>query len=102
LILLDGKPIMYEKAFLQDVAMQNYSRYNVSFAALERLPIMRGQALAINSTRGLSSTVGDYLSVLLNSSALHQATITYSPPYWDSIGKGKVIGIEFMPIIHMS
>lgn len=79
---------MYEKAFLQDVAMQNYSRYNVSFAALERLPIMRGQALAINSTRWLTATVGDYQSVLLNSSLTHVAT-TYSPPYWDSIGKGN-------------
>lgn len=81
---------MYEKAFLQDVAMQNYSRYNVSFAALERLPIMRGQALAINSTRWLASTVGDYQSVLLNSS-LAQVATTYSPPYWDSIGKGICI-----------
>ncbi|EFX73378.1 hypothetical protein DAPPUDRAFT_109876 [Daphnia pulex] len=96
----DGKPIMYEEAFLQDVAMQNYSRYNVSFAALERLPIMRGQALAINSTRGLSSTVGDYLSLLLNFSAVHQATITYSPPYWDSIGKGLVISLT-QPCFHL-
>lgn len=82
---------MYEKAFLQDVALQNYSRYNVSFAALERLPIMRGQALAINSTRWLSSTVGDYQSVLLNSSAVQQTTVTYSPPYWDQLGKGKTL-----------
>lgn len=90
-MLLDGKPIMYEKAFLQDVALQNYSRYNVSFAALERLPIMRGQALAINSTRWLSSTVGDYQAVLMNSSAAQQAKTTYSPPYWDSMGKGCTV-----------
>lgn len=86
----DGKPIMYEKAFLQDVALQNYSRYNVSFAALERLPIMRGQALAINSTRWLTSTVGDYQAVLLNSSAFQHAKTTFSPPYWDSMGKGRL------------
>ena len=79
---------MYEKAFLQDVAFQNYSRYNVSFAALEKLPILRGQALAINSTRWLASTVGDHLAVLLNSSA--QVTPSFSPPYWDNIGKGKL------------
>ncbi len=47
----DGKPIMYEKTFLQDVALQNYRRYNVSFAALDKLPIGAGQALAVNSTR---------------------------------------------------
>ncbi len=105
---------MYEKAFLQDIASQNYSRYNVSFAALERLPILRGQALAINSSRWLSSTVGDYFSVLINSTAspsasasssssyspsssstssvsgLNQQQLTYySPPRWDPVGKGK-------------
>lgn len=96
----DGKPIMYEKAFLQDVALQNYSRYNVSFAALERLPIMRGQALAINSTRWLSSTVGDYQSVLLNSSAVQQTTVTYSPPYWDQLGKGLVVSLT-QPCFHL-
>ena len=42
---------MYEKTFLQDVALQNYRRYNVSFAALDKLPIGAGQALAVNSTR---------------------------------------------------
>ena len=83
--IVDGKPIMYEKAFLQDIAFQNYSRYNVSFAALDKLPILRGQALAINSTRWLASTVGDHLAVLLNSS---QSTPSFSPPYWDNIGKG--------------
>ena len=89
---------MYEKAFLQDVAMQNYSRYNVSFAALERLPIMRGQALAINSTRWLSSTVGNYQAVLLNSSAAHQAATTYSPPYWDPLGKGEFVKFHSMKL----
>ena len=80
---------MYEKAFLQDIAFQNYSRYNVSFAALDKLPILRGQALAINSTRWLASTVGDHLAVLLNSSS--QVTPSFSPPYWDTIGKGQLI-----------
>lgn len=99
--LTDGKPIMYEKAFLQDVAMQNYSRYNVSFAALERLPIMRGQALAINSTRWLSSTVGDYQAVLLNSSTAHQVTTTYSPPHWDPLGKGETSKFTLLPIMNL-
>ncbi len=91
---------MYEKAFLQDVAMQNYSRYNVSFAALERLPIMRGQALAINSTRWLSSTVGDYQAVLFNSSTAHQTTTTYSPPQWDSLGKGETSELTMLSIVN--
>jgi len=83
----DGKPIMYEKAFLRDIALQNYSRYNVSFVALEKLSILRGQALAINSTRFLSSTVGNYLDIFHNYSGLHQNPF-YSSPYWDPIGKG--------------
>ena len=83
----DGKPIMYEKAFLRDIALQNYSRYNVSFVALEKLSILAGQALAINSTRFLSSTIGNYLDVFHNYSGLNQAPF-YSSPYWDPIGKG--------------
>lgn len=51
---------------------------------------MRGQALAINSTRWLTSTVGDYQAVLLNSSAFQHAKTTFSPPYWDSMGKGRL------------
>lgn len=79
---------MYEKAFLQDVAAQNYSRYNVSFPALEKLRITRGQALSINSTRWLSSTIGDYLSTQLNSSVSQQAP-SFSPAHWDPVGKGN-------------
>lgn len=79
---------MYEKAFLQDVAAQNYSRYNVSFPALDKLRITRGQALSINSTRWLSSTIGDYLSTQLNSSVSQQSP-TFSPAHWDPLGKGN-------------
>ena len=91
---LDGKPIMYEKAFLRDIALQNYSHYNVSFVALEKLSILPGQALAINSTRFLSSTIGNYLDVFHNHSEIYQ-TPSYSSPYWDPIGKGIRIGRYF-------
>ena len=84
--MADGKPIMYEKAFLQDVAAQNFSRYNVSFVALERLAISRGQALAVNSSRWLSSTVGNYLDVL---NAPRSTAPVFSPPRWDPVGKGE-------------
>lgn len=93
---------MYEKAFLQDVAIQNYSRYNVSFAALERLPIMRGQALAINSTRWLSSTIGDFQAPLFNTTSTHLTTTSYSSPYWDSIGKGiALLLVTFKQILSL-
>ena len=108
---------MYEKAFLSDIASQNYSRYNVSFAALERLPIRAGQALAINSSRWLSASIGDYLTVLRGDGANSTASslpppsllgsssassppssstgsqiyqqLAYSPPHWDPVGKGN-------------
>lgn len=95
----DGKPIMYEKAFLRDIALQNYSHYNVSFVALEKLSILPGQALAINSTRFLSSTIGNYLDVFHNHSEIYQ-TPSYSSPYWDPIGKGLVVSIT-QPCYHL-
>jgi len=95
----DGKPIMYEKTFLQDVALQNYSRYNVSFVALDKLSILAGQALAINSTRFLSSTIGNYLNIFHNHSGVYQAPF-YSPPFWDPIGKGLVVSIT-QPCYHL-
>lgn len=119
---------MYEKAFLSDLATQNYSRYNVSFAALERLPILAGQALAINSSRWLSASVGDYLAVLRGggvngtassmpplSPSLGQSSpasppssagqqghqqLAYSPPYWDPVGKGMVVSLT-QPCYHL-
>lgn len=118
---------MYEKAFLQDVASQNYSRYNVSFAALERLPIVRGQALAINSSRWLAATVGDYLAVVSSNTSSSLASsspgsslpssssssssgshpspgtsgqLSYSPPRWDPVGKGLVVSLT-APCYHL-
>ena len=85
---------MYEKTFLQDVALQNYSRYNVSFVALDKLSILAGQALAINSTRFLSSTIGNYLNIFHNHSGVYQAPF-YSPPFWDPIGKGIFLPLNF-------
>ena len=83
---------MYEKTFLQDVAYQNYTRYNFSFVALDKLSITRGQALAINSSRWLSSTVGNYLAALNAPSSTEPA---FSPPWWDPIGKGLVSRFSF-------
>ena len=31
MVISDGKPIMYEKSFMQDIAYQNYAKYEVKY-----------------------------------------------------------------------
>lgn len=102
---------MYEKAFLQDMAVQNYSRYNVSFLPLDKLSVARGQALSVNSSRGIAATLGNYLSVLnatssgggggsSNSGAGSDMKPHFSSPYWDPVGKGLVVSVT-QPCFHL-
>ncbi|XP_064604512.1 VWFA and cache domain-containing protein 1-like [Liolophura sinensis] len=57
-VIDDGKPIMYEKSFMQDIASQNFPNYDVQYN--HDKPPPKGTMMAINTTRDLGSTVGRF------------------------------------------
>ncbi|XP_022246418.1 VWFA and cache domain-containing protein 1-like isoform X1 [Limulus polyphemus] len=88
-VIDDGKPIMYEKTFLQDIAKQNFSKYNV--LPPDPSDIKQGMMVAVNSTDNLCFLVGDFYSVV--SSPVHSDK-HFSLPWWDPVSKGVVISIS--------
>ncbi|GFO03081.1 vwfa and cache domain-containing protein 1, partial [Plakobranchus ocellatus] len=77
-VIDDSKPVLYEKSFLQEVANQNFARYDV-VSELKK-PVIKGMMMAVNSTRDLSSTVGRFY-LPLNLTAAEGPVI--SLPYID-------------------
>ncbi|WAR23918.1 CAHD1-like protein [Mya arenaria] len=55
-VIDNDKPIMYEKQFLQDIAIQNYTKYKV----ISRSKSPAGMMVAVNDTRDLSLMVGRF------------------------------------------
>ncbi|KAL8604767.1 hypothetical protein ACOMHN_017726 [Nucella lapillus] len=76
-VIDDGKPIMYEKSFLQDIAYQNFAKYDVKYRL--KTPVVRGIMMAINSTQDLSSSVGRFY-LPLNRTA-QEDPVGFSSPY---------------------
>lgn len=81
---LDGKPIMIEKQFLQDIADQNYKKYNISGPA----KVYPGLMQYMNSSMSLTYVVTRFFTAL-NVSIKRQPT--FSLPSWDVFGKGTLI-----------
>ncbi|XP_046344826.2 VWFA and cache domain-containing protein 1-like [Haliotis rufescens] len=88
-VIDDGKPIMYEKSFLQDIANQNFSKYDVRYRL--KIPVIRGIMLSINNTRDLSSTVGRFY-LPLNRTAKEDPV--FSLPYIDEADRGLTMSIS--------
>ncbi|KAG8226717.1 hypothetical protein J437_LFUL005534 [Ladona fulva] len=85
-VIDDGKPLMLEKDFLQDIAEQNFDKYNISLPVQAR----KGIILPVNSTKHLSLIAVQFYSIF-NSSAKNEAL--FSLPFWDNVGKGVVISM---------
>lgn len=93
-VIDDGKPVLYEKAFLQDIANQNYKNYDIHLSDMKE--IKQGKMIAVNTTENLSLTIGDFTSVF---SVTSNSTTVFSLPHWDTVGKGIVISIS-KPVFH--
>lgn len=78
---------MYEKHFLQDVANQNFSKYNISIS--EDRKISSGILVSANTTSNLGPMVGQLLFGLPVSG--HKATPIFFLPDFDSVSKGTSI-----------
>ncbi|XP_064624547.1 VWFA and cache domain-containing protein 1-like isoform X2 [Lineus longissimus] len=87
-VIDDGKPIMYEKSFLQDIADQNFAKYDVP--RFNVMPVIKGEMLAVNTTRELSASVGTFFAPL-NRSTMDLPH--FSLPYIDAAGKGLITSI---------
>ncbi|XP_065584406.1 VWFA and cache domain-containing protein 1-like [Artemia franciscana] len=96
-VIDDGKPIMYEKSFLYDLAQQDRGRMFQSEVQPE-YEIRRGQMIAINSTLNLSSTLGNFYRI--QNGTLPFQHVTMSSSFIDPVGKGIVISLS-MPCYHV-
>lgn len=76
---------MYEKHFLQDVAKQNFSKYNISTP--EGRKINPGVLVSANTSSNLGPVVGQLFSGLPISG--HKATPLFFLPDFDSVSKCK-------------
>ncbi|XP_076463028.1 VWFA and cache domain-containing protein 1-like [Babylonia areolata] len=94
-VIDDGKPIMYEKSFMQDVAYQNFAKYDVKYR-LKTPGVVRGIMMAINSTQDLSSSVGRFY-LPLNRTA--QEDPVFSLPYIDEADGALTLSIS-QPCFH--
>ncbi|XP_071440186.1 VWFA and cache domain-containing protein 1 isoform X2 [Hetaerina americana] len=92
-VIDDGKPLMLEKHFLQDIAEQNFLKYNIS----NGIKAPKGIIQPVNSTKHLSLITGKFYSVF-NMSAKNDAL--FSLPFWDNVGKGTVISMT-KPCFHL-
>ncbi|XP_052058181.1 VWFA and cache domain-containing protein 1-like [Mytilus californianus] len=88
-VIDDGKPVTWEKSFLQNVAKQNFAQYNVQQRSSE--PIVPGTMMAINTTKDLSMSVGKFY-LPFNQSA--SEVPVFSLPYIDKADKALTITIS--------
>ncbi|XP_055956054.1 VWFA and cache domain-containing protein 1 [Patella vulgata] len=94
-VIDDGKPIMYEKSFLQDIAYQNFPKYDVKYKL--KIPVIRGMMMAINSTSDLSSSVGRFYLPLNNTA---DESPVFSLPYIDEADRSLTLTIS-QPCFHI-
>lgn len=87
-VIDDGKPVMYEKSFLQTIADQNFAKYDVRERSPE--PIVPGTMMAINTTKDLSMSVGQFYTPF-HKSASEQPI--FSLPYIDQADKALTMSI---------
>ncbi|GAB1599475.1 VWFA and cache domain-containing protein 1-like isoform X3 [Argonauta hians] len=88
-VIDDTIPTMYEKSFLQDVADQNFAKYDVPYE--NTTAILRGMMVAINKTKDLSSTVGLFYRPLNQSD---KYLPVFSLPYTDEADRALTMSIS--------
>ncbi|KAL3869969.1 hypothetical protein ACJMK2_042589 [Sinanodonta woodiana] len=93
-VIDDDRPIMYEKRFLQDIADQNFAKYEIQVRS--RSPILKGVMLAINNTRDLGLSVGRFY-LPLNRTA--DESPVFSLPYLDAADSALTLSIN-QPCLH--
>ncbi|XP_013403576.1 VWFA and cache domain-containing protein 1-like [Lingula anatina] len=93
-VIGDGKPVMFEKSFLENVANQNFEKYDVQ--SRHPLPVRPGQSLSVNTTDSLSTSVGTFFQAFNRSI---EDRPRFSLPYADQTGAGLVMSIS-QPCLH--
>ncbi|XP_059470821.1 VWFA and cache domain-containing protein 1 [Neocloeon triangulifer] len=88
----DGKPLMIEKQFMQDLAAQNYHNYNLT--APRR--VIPGLLQIVNSSTSISLAVSQLFNSMKDS-VKHEPS--FSLPTWD--GQGLVVSIT-QPCLHLN
>ena len=88
-VIDDGKPVMYEKSFLQTIADQNFAKYDVKEKSSE--PIVTGTMMAINTTKDLSMSVGKFYKPFHK---LASDRPIFSLPYIDQTDKALTMSIS--------
>lgn len=93
-VIDEMKSVMYERTFLQDVADQNYTKYLVEREIA--VPIRRGKATSVMSTRNLGAILGDIFQPFdwpIDSQP------ALSLPVKDEVGKGTIVTLTW-PCMH--
>ncbi|XP_061168196.1 VWFA and cache domain-containing protein 1-like [Saccostrea echinata] len=93
-VIDDGKHIMFEKSILQDIAEQNFHKYEVQYKSPK--PVIAGMMVTINSTKDLSVSVGKFY-LPLNKTA-PEASV-FSLPYMDMADQTLTMSIS-QPCFH--
>ncbi|KAK3089856.1 hypothetical protein FSP39_007106 [Pinctada imbricata] len=93
-VIDDGKPIMLEKSFLQDIAEQNFDKYKVQYRSNH--PVTTGMMSAINSTKDLIITVGKFYQPLNRTVSEFPV---FSMPYIDEADNALTMSIS-QPCLH--
>lgn len=93
-VIDDGKHIMFEKSILQDIAEQNFLKYEVNYKSPK--PVIAGMMVTINSTKDLSVSVGRFY-LPLNKSAPESPI--FSLPYMDMADQTLTMSIS-QPCFH--
>lgn len=98
-IVLDEKRVMYEKQFLKDVAVQNYTKYNMDVSELlSRIPYnITGQMFVINKRHPedmIKTTTAIFSHWFRQKSQIDVKMMAHLPTYVESTEKDMIISIS--------
>jgi len=89
-VIDDGKPIIWEKSFLENIAEQNFRNYLVE--SRHANPVVRGVMTTVNTTKDIGSTVGSFFK---NVNKITPNVPKISLPYKDPLGSGLIMSITW-------
>lgn len=82
-VIDDSRPTIYETQFLEDIALQNYNKHNISYTG----NVLRGIMIPINSTDTVGFALTRFYNVYSQNTFNLQKEI--SLPTWDKKSNGK-------------